>query len=246
MITIYRTDKGGLYVIQYGCGGHTLKKLTDAEKALKAAEKEEAEYIAAKEESKRALNEEVTVTQKGKKIQIKWSKAASADGYEVYVQYCGKNYAEPVKTITKSSTNKLSVTKINGKKLNLKKNFKVKVSAYKMLKGKKEILATSEEAHVVGVKNTKYTNVKSVKLTKSKYNVAVGKTAQIKAKVVLVDKKKKHIPQSHGAKFRYRSSDETIATVDKNGKVKGIKKGTCTIYVYSINGLTKKAKVPVK
>ena len=41
------------------------------------------------------------------------------------------------------------------------------------------------------VKNTKYTNVKSVKLTKSKYNVAVGKTDKIKAKVVLVDKKKK-------------------------------------------------------
>lgn len=224
----------------------TLKKLTDAEEALKAAEKEEAEFIAAKEESKLALNEEVTVTQKGSKIQIKWTKAPSADGYDVYVQYCGKNFTKPVKTITTSSTTKLSVTKINGKKLDLKKNFKIKVSAYKMLRGKKEILATSEEAHVVGVKNTKYTNVKSLKLTKSKYSVKVGKTAKIKAKVVLVDKNKKHIPKSHGAKFRYRSSDEAIATVDKNGKVKGIKKGTCTIYVYSINGLTKKAKVTVK
>ena len=64
--------------------------------------------------------------------------------------------------------------------------------------------------------------------------------------MTLVNKNKKHIPKSHGAKFRYKSSDTGIATVDKNGKIKGIKKGTCTIYVYSINGLTKKAKVTVK
>ena len=72
------------------------------------------------------------------------------------------------------------------------------------------------------------------------------KTAKIKAKVTLVNNNKKHIPKSHGAKFRYKSSDTSIATVDKNGKVKGIRKGTCTIYVYSINGLMKKAKVTVK
>ena len=76
--------------------------------------------------------------------------------------------------------------------------------------------------------------------------VKVGKTAKIKAKVTLVNNNKKHIPKSHGAKFRYKSSDTSIATVDKNGKVKGIRKGTCTIYVYSINGLMKKAKVTVK
>ena len=62
----------------------------------------------------------------------------------------------------------------------------------------------------------------------------------------LVNKNKKHIPKSHGAKFRYKSSDTSIATVSKDGQIKGIKKGTCTIYVYSINGLVKKAKVTVK
>ena len=55
-----------------------------------------------------------------------------------------------------------------------------------------------------------------------------------------------NIPKGHGAKFRYKSSDTSIATVDKNGKIKGIKKGKCTIYVYSINGLMKKAKVTIK
>ena len=62
-------------------------------------------------------------------------------------------------------------------------------------------------------------------------------------KVTLFNRNKKHIPKSHGAKFRYKSSDTGIATVSKKGKIKGIKKGKCTIYVYSINGLMKKAKV---
>jgi uncharacterized protein YjdB len=48
------------------------------------------------------------------------------------------------------------------------------------------------------------------------------------------------------AKFRYRASDKSIATVTKSGKIKGINKGTCTVYVYAINGKMKKVKVTVK
>ena len=46
--------------------------------------------------------------------------------------------------------------------------------------------------------------------------------------------------------MRYRSLDESIATVDKKGNIKGVAKGSCTIVVYSINGIAKKAKVTVK
>ncbi len=66
------------------------------------------------------------------------------------------------------------------------------------------------------------------------------------AKATLVNKSKKSLSKKTVAKFRYKSSDTSIAKVSKNGKVKGVKKGTCTIYVYSANGLVKKAKVTVK
>ena len=229
-----------------------LKMLTDDEKALAAAEKKAAEEKAAKElavakaEAQAAMNSEVTVTQKGKKITLKWTKSASADGYDVYVQYCGSKATKPVKTIKKNTTTKATIKKINGKKINLKKNFHAYIEAYKMIDGKKVVLGKSNVGHVVGAKNSKYTNVKSIKLTKKSYTVKVGKTTKVKARITLVDKSKKHISKAHGAKLRYKSSDTSIATVSKKGKIKGIKKGTCTIYVYAINGKMKKAKVTVK
>lgn len=76
--------------------------------------------------------------------------------------------------------------------------------------------------------------------------IQAGNTFKVKAKVKLVDKTKKHISKSHAAKFRYRTSDKSIATVTKSGMIKGINKGTCTVYVYAINGNMKKVKVTVK
>ena len=231
----------------------TVKKLEAAEKDLLAAEakaeakaKAEKELAATKKAAQATMNSKFKVTVKSKKTIVEWSKIASADGYDVTVQYCGKNSKASVTTINNNATTKTTIKKINGKKINPKKQFKLYVEAYKMIDGKKEVIAKSLIAHLVGKKNKKYTNVKSIKGVKKEYTVELGKTTNIKAKVKLVDKNKKHIPKSHCAKFRYKSSDSTIATVDKNGQIKGNKKGTCTIYVYSVNGNIKKAKVTVK
>jgi hypothetical protein len=134
-----------------------LKKLEDAEKALAAAEaadKAAKELEAAKKEAQAAMNEQVTVTQKGNKFTVKWKKSKSADGYYVYAQYCGKKFKKPVKTIKKNTTTKVTIKKINGKKLNLKKQFRVYVVPYKIIDGKKVKLGKSMVDHVVGSKNT--------------------------------------------------------------------------------------------
>ena len=193
------------------------------------------------------LNGGMKFSQTGKQLNLAWGKVSGADGYDVYVQYCGKLFnAKSVTTIKNAKTNKLVIKKINGKSIDPKKVYKAYVVAYKMSNGKKVTLAKSITVHVVGSKHATETNVKSIKLSKDSYTLKKGKTVRIKAKSVLVDSKKKRISDNHGKEFRYTTSNVKVATVTKDGKIKAVGTGTCTIYVYAVNGYAKKITVTVK
>ena len=193
------------------------------------------------EQNALTLNAGLKVSQTGKKITVKFGKVAGATSYEVYVAYCGQKF--PTKATATTKKNSVSITKLNGKKLNLKKNFKVVVVAKKS----KAKLGKTITAHVVGRKNVKYTNAKSIKITsKTALTLKKGKKSQIKAKTILVDSKKKQLTDAHAKEFRYASSNKKVATVSKTGKITAKGKGTATIYVYSRNGYAKKVKVTVK
>ena len=47
-------------------------------------------------------------------------------------------------------------------------------------------------------------------------------------------------------KIAFESGNTKIATVTNKGVIKGKKKGTCYVYVYAQNGISKKVKVTVK
>ncbi|MCR5083863.1 MAG: Ig-like domain-containing protein, partial [Parasporobacterium sp.] len=193
------------------------------------------------------INKGFKVIQSGKKLKIKWSKVKGASGYYVYAQYCGSSFTStPAKTVTSGSVTSVSLKKLNGKKLNLKRHYKVYVVAYKTVDGENQILGRTIAGHIVGSKNTTYSNPKKITLKKTKITLTVGKTTKIKATVTLANSKLKHLEEGHGAKFRYASSNKSIATVTKNGKIKAKKAGTCYIWVYAINGYAKKVKVTVK
>ena len=198
-----------------------------------------------KAKAKLLLNVGLKVSYVGKKVTVKWGKVSKADRYVVYAAYCGPDKCTKIKTLSGSKAS-MTFTKLNGSKLNLKKNIKVYVVAYRKVNGKETKLARSITAHVVGTKNAKYTNVKKIKLSKSSYTLKVNKTATVKAEIVLEDKKKKQLSDGHAPEFRYASSNTKVATVDKNGKIKAVGKGTCYIYVYAKNGYAKKIKVVVK
>ena len=202
-----------------------------------------------KEQKKRelAFNAKLKVSQKGRKIEISWGKVPSADGYDVYVQYCSKDFdAGSITPVRNGKTTKLTVKKVNGKNLDLKKVFKVYVLAFRQEEGRKVTLAKTITAHVVGSKNTKYTNVKAVKVKKSSYNLKKGGTAAIKAATVLVSRNKKKLSNEHAKEFRYATTNHKIAAVSKKGKIKAVGKGSCSIYVYARNGYAKRIKVKVK
>ncbi len=193
------------------------------------------------------LNAKLKVSQTGNAIKVSWGKVSGADGYDVYVQYCESKFTK--KNITKIKSGrptKATVKKINGKPINLKRNYKVYVVSYKLVKGKKITLGNTITAHLVGRKNTKYTNVKAVKVKKNSYSLKKGRTAQIKAKTVLVNPKKKPLSNAHAKEFRYRTTNKKVASVSVKGKIKAVGKGTCSIYVYARNGYAKKIKIKVK
>ena len=148
----------------------------------------------AKDAKSITLNEKLKVIQTGSQFNIYWGKLKQADGYDIYVQRCGKKFkSKPTKIVKGNKKTSIKVKKLDGKKIKLTKSYKVRVVAYKYVDGEKVVLAKSLTAH-----------------------------------------------------FRYVSSDKSVATVSKNGKIKAVEKGTCNVYVYDKNGCAKKIKVTVK
>ena len=193
-----------------------------------------------------SINSKLKVSQTGSKISIGWGKVNGADRYEVFAAYCGEKPSKKPYKVVKNGKLRLTIKKLNGKKLNLKKNYKFYVVAYKMVNGKKKKLGKTVTAHIVGRKNKKYSNPKKLTVKKSKFTLYVGKSAKIKASVVLVNQKKKSLSDKHAPKFRYASALPKIASVSKNGKIKALAKGKVTIWVYAKNGYAKKVKVTIK
>lgn len=179
-------------------------------------------------------------------IIVRWSKVKNATHYEVYVAVKGKKYGKAIVTVKASAKRKLTIKTVNGKAINPNKVYKFKVKAYRIVKGKKKYLATSETMYVVSKNHKKYTNVSKIVTKKSSYKLIKGKKVTIKATVTKQDKKKKLLPKSYGAKLSYTSSNKKVAIVTKKGKIKTKGKGTCYIYVRSLNGLVKKVRVTVK
>jgi uncharacterized protein YjdB len=102
------------------------------------------------------------------------------------------------------------------------------------------------KAFVAGKNNPTYTNAKSIKLSKKKLSLKKGKSTSIKATIKLQDQKKKALPKKYAKELRFVSTDSKIAKVSKKGKVTAVGTGSCDIYVYAVNGLSKKVTVTVK
>ena len=79
----------------------------------------------------------------------------------------------------------------------------------------------------------------TTKAKKNKVTVKVKKTFKLAAKQAGKNIKKHRV-------VSYETSDPKVATVSKQGVIKGVKKGTCYVYAYAQNGIALKIKVTVK
>ena len=211
------------------------------------APSEKPEKTSSKEKRKIQLHSGLKVIQTGKKLQISWGRVSGADGYSVYVQYCNKNFsAKPLNQVKSGKKTKITVKKVNGKKLDTTKNFKLYVVAWQWKNGKKSTLAKTLTIHVAGKDSVKYTNVKSIQAGKSSYTLKKGGTVTLHPKAVLYDKQKRQLSVAHCKEFRYLNSNKKIATITAGGKIKAKGTGECAIYIFAKNGYKRKIKVKVK
>ena len=174
-----------------------------------------------------------------KSVKVNWNKTSGAVKYVVYGNKCGKkNKMKRLKITTKSSIN---FKKIAGKKVKKGTYYKFIVVA---LGKDNNVVSTSKVVHIAskGGKNGNYSKLTIKTPKKSKAVLTAGKTLQIRAKLTKAKKVKvrKHIG------LRYESSDTSVATVSKKGKVTAVSAGTAKITVYTQNGLSKTVTITVK
>ena len=212
-------------------------------KKAEATDKKNTKKVKRTEANDAALNLKFNV-EAGKKIKVTWGKVKNADGYDVYMAYCGKDREKVVKSVKGANNLSVTVSKLKDKQINQKKNIKCRVLAYKKVNGKKVTVAKSIMIHVAGKKNESVTDAKSIKLNKTSYVLTKGKKATIKASTVKKDKKRTLI--NHTPEFRYATTDSKVAVVSEKGKITAKGKGSCSVYVYAPNGCAQKIKVVVK
>lgn len=83
------------------------------------------------------------------------------------------------------------------------------------------------------------TPVESIKLNKSKATLKKGKTLQLSIKKIKP-------ADATDTRVKWKSSDKSVAKVDKNGKVKAVGKGTCIITCTAQDGSNVSAEVKIK
>ena len=163
------------------------------------------------------------------------------DLMSVYGNKCGKQFK--MAKIAKLDKAKLVVKAVGGKKLAKGTYYKFIVVA---LDKAGKVVSTSKVVHVATAGKKKASNYKKVKVSKKVLAKAKklkkGKSLKLKAKAV----KKKVTKAKFHTKLRYESTNNAIATVTSKGVVKAKKKGTCFVYAYVQNGVSKKVKVVVK
>ena len=172
-----------------------------------------------------------------RKITISWRSYEDADGYDCYWSYCdGK------RSYKKLATVKATKDRVTSRRLDNNRRYKYFVAAYKLIDGKKVYIAKSNSLHVA-LKDAKATNAKKVTVNQTNVRLKAGDTFVVRSRTRLENTNKKEL--LHAAAYRYYTSDQSVASVSKTGKIKALKSGTCVIYVVANNGVYGTIKVTV-
>ncbi|NTV78955.1 MAG: hypothetical protein HGA25_07465, partial [Clostridiales bacterium] len=168
---------------------------------------------------------------------LTYNKVSGADGYIIYGSPCGINIK-----MAKLADVSNKITTYDHVGLKNATFYKYYVQAYKLVSGKKVVIATSKIIHSITTSDT-YSNPTKVVSDISVIAMKAGASKQLTCNIVLPDGK---ITENHISEIRYETTNKKIATVSESGSIKAMSKGTCYIYAYAQNGVYTKIKVTVK
>ena len=243
--TAKKAAKAGKYPINVSWNGNknysaTLQKGTyTLGDAILPAEKKEARNL---------MDAGLRVDWDSSGVLVRWGGAPDAESYEVWAGYCGKDSAVKKVSTLGAGERSFRITSLYRKELDPGKFIRVTVRAFRNVGGKKTEIMHTIHAHVAINTNPRYTNTAQVTLPGTRFILNAGRTAKIKAVEVPADKKKRAVSEVHTPhfRFRYESTKPSVASVDENGTVTAVGRGTCTVYVYALNCRYGKVTVTVR
>lgn len=172
----------------------------------------------------------ISLSVKENSITVKYKKnTVQTKGYQIQYSTNSNFSSSKTKSITISDNTK---TKATISDLIYSKKYYIRIRTYKTVKGTKYYSKWSGKKSIITEKKTEviqeYPNYVSI-VYSGVIHLTVGDTYQLFLKTI--PEKVKNISGT------WTSSDETIAKVDSQGKVTGIKNGSCNITFTSENGL---------
>ena len=175
-------------------------------------------------------------------LKVKWKKDKDADGYIIYRYKKAKNGYVEVKRLDSDKTYWINK--------GLKRNtvYKYKIRAYKNVDGQ---ISLGELSYWVSGKtynrHNKKINAKTVKVGSKQVNIGLCSFKKMKARVIPSKYGTNDNKEAFNRKIRWYSSDESIATVNGNGKIQAKSKpGKCYVYAVAHNGKKTRIAVYVK
>lgn len=172
-------------------------------------------------------------------IRLTWNYLSEASGYELYGARCNtgsKRYK--VALITDLEDPAMTAWMCLGLKADT--YYKFVIRAYQKKDGVKTYIARSVCTHVPTAGDT-YGTIQAVSVPDAKIQMTVGSSHTIKATVGADERKLlRHIG------MRYESTKPGVVTVDENGKLHAVKKGSAKVYVYAPNGVYATVAVTVR
>jgi len=172
-------------------------------------------------------------------MKLTWTRVEEADGYDVFFAHCGNDIGQRA-TVSCSGS-----CAYQFKNLEKGETYKGYVRAWKRVDGEKSLIAESPLVHAVTDEyNSKWCNVKAIKLNRSSLVLKAGESKALKATLSLVKSGRKAL--QHEKPVRYYSSNPNVARVNSSGMVKAVGKGRCTIYAIAVNGERASVKITVK